>query len=80
MAKKTKCELEAAAQAIVAQFDSLPDDAHVRVRVVAKLKSCSVATVWRGVKSGRITAPRELTPGVKAWRVGDLRQAPRRAA
>ena len=80
MAKRTKDELDAAALAIVAQFDKLPDDAHVRVRVVAKLKACSVATVWRGVRSGRIPPPHKETSNSATWRVGTLRQALRQAA
>jgi prophage regulatory protein len=80
MAKRTRDQLEAAAEAIVAQFDSLPDDAHVRVRVVAKLKACSVATVWRNCRSGKWAPPEQISDGIVAWRVGNLRKEPRRAA
>lgn len=75
MAKRTKDELDAAAHAVVADFDRLPDDAHVRVRHVAAILNCSVATVWRARKAGRIPAPRKVTTGIVAWRVGDLRAA-----
>jgi predicted DNA-binding transcriptional regulator AlpA len=59
----------------LAQFDKLPDAAHVRLPVVAALKGISPATVWRWVKSSRLPAPSRLSPGVTAWRVGDLRRA-----
>jgi hypothetical protein len=80
MAKRTKAELDAAAQALVAQFDTLPDDAHVRVRVVAKLKGCSVATVWRNTHAGKWEQPEQISDGIVAWRVGSLRKEKRRAA
>lgn len=54
-------------------FDSLPDDAYVRQRVVEALFACSSATVWRRVKDGRIPKPRKLSDGVTAWNVGKLR-------
>jgi len=54
-------------------FDKLPNDAHVRVKVVADLFSCSVPTVWRDVRAGRLPKPRKLSPRRTAWRVGDLR-------
>lgn len=56
-------------------FDDLPDSANVRLPVVQGLYTCSAATVWRGVKSGRIPAPVRLASRVTAWNVGDLRRA-----
>ncbi len=56
-------------------FDSLPDSAHVRLPVVAALFACSEATVWRGVKSGRIPKPRKHFNRACAWQVGELRKA-----
>jgi len=56
-------------------FDHLPDAAHVRQPVVEALYGCSAASVWRGVKAGRIPAPRKLSPRVTAWQVGNLRRA-----
>lgn len=55
-------------------FNLLPDDAHVRLPVVAALFACSPATVWR--RAGKsLPAPRKLSEKVTAWRVGDLRKA-----
>lgn len=55
-------------------FDSLPDSANVRVRVVAALCGCSTATVWRMVKRRQLPAPRRTSERVTAWNVGELRQ------
>lgn len=56
------------------QFDSLPDSAHVRLPVVAKLCGCSGSTVWRGVRRGRFPAPKKLSEAITGWNVGELRQ------
>ncbi len=56
-------------------FDSYPDAACVRQPVVEALYACSAATVWRGVKAGRIPQPRKLSPRVTCWNVGELRAA-----
>ena len=59
----------------LANFDSLPDSANVRLPVVSALFACSDATVWRRVKDLRIPAPRKLSDNVTAWNVGELRYA-----
>lgn len=56
-------------------FDSLPDSANVRQPTVQALYGCSAATVWRGVKAGRIPKPRKLSPRTTCWNVGELRKA-----
>ena len=56
-------------------FDQLPDSANVRLPVVAALYACSSATVWRGVKAGRIPTPRKLSPRTTCWLVRELRHA-----
>lgn len=56
-------------------FDDLPDSANVRQPVVEGLYGCSAATVWRGVKTGRIPKPRKLSDRVTTWNVGELRAA-----
>lgn len=56
-------------------FDQLPESANVRLPVVKALFACSPATVWRGVKSGRIPKPKKLSPRTTGWNVGELRQA-----
>jgi predicted DNA-binding transcriptional regulator AlpA len=56
-------------------FNELPDLAHVRLDTVKALYACSSASVWRGVKAGRIPKPRKLSPRTTCWNVGELRQA-----
>jgi predicted DNA-binding transcriptional regulator AlpA len=56
-------------------FDLLPDSASVRQPVVQSLYACSPASVWRGVKAGRIPRPRKLSPRITCWNVGELRAA-----
>lgn len=56
-------------------FDKLPNAANVRDKVVAGLYGCSVPTVWRMAKDGRLPRPRKLSDRVTAWNVGELRAA-----
>lgn len=56
-------------------FDALPDSAHVRLPVVEALFACSAPSVWRGVRAGRIPAPRKISAKITAWPVGALRAA-----
>jgi hypothetical protein len=55
-------------------FDLLPDWANVRMPVVMGLYGISAASVWRGVKAGRIPKPRKLSPRTTTWNVGQLRR------
>ena len=64
----------ATAAPALAQFDTLPESAHVRLPVVAALHGIGPATVWRWVKSGRLPQPHKLGPNTTAWRVGELRR------
>lgn len=59
----------------LANFDSLPDSANVRIKVVTALYGVGSATVWRWVQSGRLPKPRKIGPNTTAWRVGELRRA-----
>ncbi len=56
-------------------FDQFPNSANVRLPVVMALYACSSATVWRGVKAGRLPQPRKLSPRTTCWNVGELRHA-----
>lgn len=58
----------------LANFDKLPDSAHVRLRTVKQLYGVSTATVWR-LSGKTIPAPRKLSERVTAWNVGELRAA-----
>jgi predicted DNA-binding transcriptional regulator AlpA len=55
-------------------FDQLPDSAHVRLRIVGKLRGTSDATTWRHVKAGILPAPKKFGR-VSSWNVGQLRQS-----
>ncbi len=56
-------------------FDSLPDSAIVRDKIVAGLLGCSVPTIWRMAKDGRLPAPVKPSLRVTGWRVGALRKS-----
>lgn len=55
-------------------FDSLPDSAIVRDKVVAGLFGCSVPTVWRMSADGRIPKPVRPSLRITGWQVGGLRK------
>lgn len=54
-------------------FQYLPNEAHTEAQVVAALYGCSLATVWRWVKSGHIPKPRRIGQRTTRWQVGELR-------
>ena len=54
--------------------DSLNPTALVRVKTVAAYIDCTECTVWNWVKKGKFPAPKKLTAGFTAWRVGDVRE------
>jgi predicted DNA-binding transcriptional regulator AlpA len=56
-------------------FSQLPDEAHIRVRVVAALFAISVPTVWRWVQLGRLPPPHRFSKRLTAWNVGSIRAA-----
>ena len=60
--------------AALRDFDSLPDSAIVRVGVVARVRGCSITTVWRHASAGLLPKPEKVSQGITGWRVGDLRR------
>jgi predicted DNA-binding transcriptional regulator AlpA len=59
----------------LAQFDSLPDSAFVRMPVVAALNGgVPPQTIYRWIKEGRHPAPVKLGAQVSAWNVGAMRR------
>lgn len=58
----------------LANFDELPDSALLRVPVVAALLGCSVPTVWRLIRDGKLTAikPSVRVTGIRAGAVRKL--------
>lgn len=62
--------------AALANFDSLPDSAHVRLPVVCGLTGQSTATVYRRIADGKLPPPKKIGGGrASAWQVGELRRA-----
>ena len=56
--------------------DPLPawagNEALVTAQEVAALRRCSLATVWRDVKAGRLPPPIYLAPKRPRWRLRDV--------
>ena len=63
----------------LAQFDSLPNSARVRVQTVAALHGVAVVTVWRWSKNGTLPAPTKRG-GATSWGVGELRESMKQVA
>ncbi len=63
----------------LARWNSLPDDAYVRVVTVAAVFGVSVPTIWRWAKPevGILPKPHKLTPQTTAWTAGQVRTARR---
>lgn len=57
----------------LAQFDELPDSAHVRLPVVTALFGVSVPTVWRWTREQKLPTPLRLGRSTM-WPVGELRK------
>lgn len=56
-------------------FDALPDAALVPDKIVAAVFGCSVPTVWRMARDGKIPAPVRTGTRMTRWQVGGLRKA-----
>lgn len=56
----------------ITSFGTLPDEATIRVKAASSLLSCSVATIWRMAKAGRIKTVK-ISDGVTGVRVGSIR-------
>lgn len=69
----TATEHPTATDKAYATFTTAPDDAIVRVNVVAMLFACSTNTVWRMARDGRLPPPKKVSTGISGWRAGDIR-------
>ena len=58
----------------LAEFDFLPNAAHVDVHTVAALFGCKPPTIWLRVRRGELIAPRHFGAHSR-WNVGLLREA-----
>ena len=64
---------QSAAKASIGNFNSLPDNAFMRLPQVTELVSVSKPTIWRWCKEGKFPSPRKLSGQVTAWNVGEVR-------
>jgi predicted DNA-binding transcriptional regulator AlpA len=57
-------------------FDALPDVALIQLRPLLQYKVLpySATTIWRLAKAGKFPRPTKISPGVTAWKVGDIRK------
>lgn len=56
-------------------FDALPDVALIQIRPLVNYKVVpySATTIWRLCRDGKFPRPIKVTPGITAWKVGDIR-------
>jgi prophage regulatory protein len=57
-------------------FADLPDEAFIRLRQMLALQVVpySASTLWRRCRTNDFPHPIKVSPGVTAWRVGDVRR------
>jgi prophage regulatory protein len=57
-------------------FDDLPDVALIQIRPLINygVLPYSATTIWRRCRQGEFPQPIKLSPGITAWRVGDIRK------
>jgi hypothetical protein len=65
--------LNAVDAAALAHFPDMPDDGLISVKVVAVLRSESVATTWRNIKRGELAKPIKVGPQTSRLTVGQAR-------
>lgn len=58
----------------LADFDHLPNAAHVDVNVVAALFGCKPPTIWARLRRNELPQPRKFGSHTR-WNVGELRTA-----
>lgn len=59
----------------LAQFDTLPDSAFIRLPVMKVLYGVCGSSIYRNVAKGIIPKPSKLTPRTTTWNVGQVRAA-----
>jgi prophage regulatory protein len=57
------------------RFQDLPDEAFIRLRQMLSLHVVpySASTLWRRCRSNEFPRPIKVSPGITAWKVGDVR-------
>lgn len=56
-------------------FDALPDVALIQIRPLLNFRIVpySATTIWRLCRNGKFPKPIKISPGITAWKVGDIR-------
>lgn len=67
--QQLKTELPLSIPEALANFDLLPDSAHIRLPVMTGLYGVCAASIWRGVKDHTIPSPVKLTKRTTGWSV-----------
>lgn len=57
-------------------FDDLPNEALIQIRSLINYKVVpfSATTIWRLCRAKKFPRPTKVTPGITAWKVGDIRE------
>lgn len=57
-------------------FDDLPDVALIQIRPLLNFRVLpySASTIWRKCRDGSFPKGIKVSPGITAWRIGDIRR------
>ena len=57
------------------RFQDFPDEGFIRLQQVLSLHVVpySASTLWRRVRTHDFPSPTRISPGITAWKVGDIR-------
>jgi len=60
----------------VSNFDSLPDDAFIRLKELLEFSVIpfSATTIWRKVRAGTFPHPEKISSNIIAWRCQNIRE------
>lgn len=72
--KATVANVTSALPKNLIEFDQLPNDAHVDIKVVCGLFGIAEPTAWNWLRTGRLPESKKFGRATR-WRVGDIRHA-----
>lgn len=70
---QAKSELNQITPEALAQFNTLPDSAFVRLNIVTRIYGVSAATIWRNSKKQLMPSPVKVSVRCTAWSVKAIR-------
>ena len=73
MTQQLKSALTQAIPEALAQFNTLPDSAFVRLNTVKRIYGVSAATIWRNSKKKLMPSPVKVSVRCTAWSVKAIR-------